>query len=74
MPCGPGLLAETVDNSFSIAGNGLLKTSLAISPITPCRQMAWRCPHFDTTSKFFGIGSYVGVAREQACCGCRWRN
>ena len=29
---------------------------------------------FDITSKFFGIGSYVGVAREQECYGRRWRN
>jgi hypothetical protein len=33
MPCGQGLLAEIVDNSVSIAENGLLKSSLAISPI-----------------------------------------
>ena len=38
MPCGPGLLAETVDNSFSIAGNGLLKSSLAISLIVLAKR------------------------------------
>jgi Reverse transcriptase (RNA-dependent DNA polymerase) len=55
-------------------GNGLLKSSQVTSPTTPCRPMAWRWPRFDITSKFFGIGSYVGVAKEQECYGRRWRN
>jgi hypothetical protein len=55
-------------------GNGLLKSSLAILPIMPCRPMAWRWPRFDITSNIFGIGSYVGVAREQEWYGRGWRN
>src|ERR1700730_16550366 len=53
-------------------GNGLLKSlTRSVSPITPCRPMAWRWPRSDITSQFFGIGSSVGVAREHDCYGRR---
>jgi hypothetical protein len=62
------LVEETLLGNALCAAGTLIQQSHELRAGSRRRQMAWRCPHFDTTSKFFGIGArYVSEMDALRC-------